>query len=85
MAYTLRIDKRVEKEVRALPGDVRERVLSALARLQESPLTGSVKKLVGEPSYRLRIGNYRIVFEVDTFNKEVTVLKVAHRKDVYRR
>lgn len=85
MAYTLHLDKRTEKELRALPDEVQQRVFGALLKLQKDLTAVSSKKLAGEDSYRIRVGSYRVVYDVDTARQEITVLKVAHRKDIYRR
>lgn len=83
--YRLAFDKRVRKDMQTLPNDVQRRVLAIFDRLQDDPFTGPYKKLKGEDSYRARVGDYRIVYDVDLEERKVTVLKVAHRKDIYRR
>ncbi len=85
MAYSLHFDRRAEKDLQALPVEVQRRILTALLKLQNDPAAVPSKKLVGEASYRVRIGDYRVVYNVDAAKQEITALKVAHRKDVYRR
>ena len=52
--------------------------------LIENPRPKISKKLKGKDSYRLRIGDYRIVYNIDDKNKTITVFRIRHRKDVYR-
>jgi len=52
--------------------------------LKQNPLTKGVKKLQGREGYRMRIGDYRILYEIDETEKEIEVFFVAHRKEVYR-
>ena len=52
--------------------------------LPENPRPSGCRKLHGSAGWRLRVGRYRIVYEIDDARQIVTVLKVAHRKDVYR-
>jgi mRNA interferase RelE/StbE len=55
-----------------------------MAALTEDP-RGQSEKLAGEDAYRRRIGDYRIVFRVDDFAKEVLVTRIKHRREIYRR
>jgi mRNA interferase RelE/StbE len=84
MAYRIEVNKRVSKNLANLPRDVQKRILDQLEELQENPFAPGVIKLKGEESYRVRVGDYRIVFDVDTKAQKITVLAADHRKDVYR-
>lgn len=85
MAYRVRISKHVEKELDALPQAVYVRVRQAIQGLSTNPRPAGVKKLKGyTDTYRLRVGAYRIVYEVDDPAQEVRLKTVADRKDVYR-
>ncbi|MDT7920941.1 MAG: type II toxin-antitoxin system RelE/ParE family toxin [Meiothermus sp.] len=85
MAYTLAISKRVGKDLADLPKEVRGRIIAKLKELAEEPFTPGTIKLKGEASYRVRVGDFRIVFDVDTSSQIITVLAVGHRKDIYKR
>ena len=75
----------VEKDLRALPQPLVRRVMKRIEDLAENPLPhGSVKLSSAERLYRIRAGDYRIVYEVDFEAKTVTVHYVRHRRDVYR-
>jgi mRNA interferase RelE/StbE len=84
VAYTLEVNKRVGKSLANLPRDVQKRILDKLEELQENPFLPGVIKLEGEESYRVRVADYRIVFNVDTRAQKITVLAAGHRKDIYR-
>jgi mRNA interferase RelE/StbE len=63
---------------------VRQRIAVALLGLAEQPLPPGVKKLKGSDGYRIRIGDYRVLYTIDTEKKEVSVFAIGHRKEVYR-
>ena len=69
----------------ALPAATIARVLKAVEALAEDPLPSGVVKLAGsEQTYRIRIGDYRLVYSVEHGLLVIEILRVAHRKDVYR-
>jgi mRNA interferase RelE/StbE len=75
----------VEKDLRRLPKDAVRRILDACGRLGENPFPRQAVKLFGSDRlYRVRVGDYRIVYEVDTRQKVVTVHYVRHRGTAYR-
>ena len=84
MNYSVRIKDSAAKELARLPKDVRERLISAVDSLAESPLAGSALKggLLG--LRRLRVGDYRIVYEVREDDLVILVVRVAHRREAYR-
>ncbi|MEW6687153.1 MAG: type II toxin-antitoxin system RelE/ParE family toxin [Candidatus Edwardsbacteria bacterium] len=62
------------------------RILDAIKNLAENPFPIQSRKMRGsESSYRLRVGNYRVIYQVDTENKVVTIYHVRHRKDAYKK
>lgn len=85
MAYTLEISKRVRKDLADLPKDVQRRIVGKLDELLENPFSPGSIKLKGEESYRVRVGDYRIVFDVNTKTQVITVLAVGDRKEIYKR
>jgi mRNA interferase RelE/StbE len=85
MAYTIVITKKAKKDIDALEGVIRERLgrkLLQIAKLND--IHPVVRQLVDSRigSYRLRVGDYRVLFDLDT--KNIVILRVQHRKDVYR-
>lgn len=85
MPYRLLITKQVEKQLDALPQQVANRVEQHLEVLHGNPRPFGVKKLKGyTDTYRVRVGNYRIIYSIDDRSQTVTLLTIDDRKDVYR-
>lgn len=75
----------VYKQLQQLPRQVFSAALNAIIALTDNPRPAGVKKLVGSRSdWRIRIGEYRIIYEIDDTAKTVTVLQVEHRRSAYR-
>ncbi len=74
-----------KKDLRALPRQEVARVVEAVGRLADEPLPhGSLKLSGSERTYRFRVGDYRIIYEVLRETHVVEIQRVRHRKDVYR-
>ena len=83
MQYKVEIKRQAEREMRRLPETEAIRILDALLKLQDN-LAGDVKRLTNfAPEYRLRVGNYRVLFEIDDGDR-IVVYAVRHRRDAYR-
>ncbi len=83
-AYDVRIDTRVDKELRRIPSADAERLIRAIEGLSRNPRPRSAKKLVNQPGWRVRSGNYRILYEIDDDKKLITVFRAGHRREIYR-
>ena len=84
MSYRLAILRRAVKELAHLPEKDRLRIEADIETLASNPRPSGIKKLTGRDGYRIRSGDYRVVYEIDDRSRSVTVLHVGHRKDVYR-
>ncbi len=85
MPYRLEIKKSAHKQIIALPKHDQRRVMAAIADLADTPRPEGVRKIAGaDNAYRIRVGDYRIVYEIVDKVLIVYVVRVAHRKDVYR-
>jgi mRNA interferase RelE/StbE len=74
-----------KKDIRSLPRPEVVRVVAAVAELASEPLPHGSQKLSGsERTYRIRVGDYRVVYEVFSNSRIVEIQRVRHRKDVYR-
>lgn len=82
--YSLYLLRSTEHELGALPSVFRERIEISISRLAEDPRPSGVKKLRGGIGWRIRVGDYRVVYEIDDRAKEVIVTKIRHRREVYR-
>lgn len=84
--YTLVIPRPVEKQLDRTPRQFRIRILTQLQQLQDNPRKRGAVKLAGHSDeYRIRIGDYRVRYEIDDEHRRAIVLLCLHRKDIYRR
>ncbi len=85
MHYSIRIKRSAARELDRVPKIDRQRILHAIDRLAEQPLAGSALKGDLRGLRRVRVGDYRIVYEVLDDMLIVLVVRVGHRRDTYRR
>ena len=83
-SYRLLIKASAAKEVEALPRKERTRVVDRIRQLATNPRPPGSEKLSGEEKYRIRQGPYRILYSIDDADASVLVVKIGHRRDVYR-
>ena len=83
-SYELAFKKSVAKDLRAFPKADVKRILQRIRALADDPRPPGCEKLSGEERYRVRQGVYRIVYAIDDHVLIVLVVKVGHRRDVYR-
>jgi len=79
----LLVGRRVRKEIARLPVDVAERIWNEVEKLANDPRPSGCVKLQGIDAWRIRIGDYRVVYEISDSVVTVTVVRVRHRSDVY--
>jgi mRNA interferase RelE/StbE len=85
-SYNLRLNASVEKDVAAISEPLHARVVAHIEQLQNDPLPQPSVKLQGaERLYRLRVGDYRIVYELDREARLITIHYIRYRREVYRR
>jgi mRNA interferase RelE/StbE len=85
MVFRIEWKKSTRKDLRKLPRAAVDRIVEAVENLAEDPFPHGVEKLSGsEHAYRIRLGDYRIVYEVVAELKLIEIQRVRHRKDVYR-
>jgi mRNA interferase RelE/StbE len=84
--YALEIAKSVEKDLRKIPVKMHENFFKEIENLAITPFPESIyKKIKGTiNSFRLRVGNYKILYEVDTQIMLITIYRIRHRKDSYK-
>ncbi|MFH0978345.1 MAG: type II toxin-antitoxin system RelE/ParE family toxin [Candidatus Woesearchaeota archaeon] len=75
-------DAKAFQELEKLESTVSRRILKKVRQLEEDPFAKDVKKLKGSDGFRLRIGDYRVIFAVDS--GQIQVLKVGHKKNIYK-
>ncbi|MEH2416720.1 type II toxin-antitoxin system RelE family toxin [Nostoc sp.] len=85
MSYEVKFSKGAKKQFRKLPLDVQERIQTKINELAIEPRQNGVKKLQGDDnSYRVRVGDYRVIYELDDDVLIVTVIKIGHRSEIYK-
>mgnify|MGYP000411932344 FL=1 len=86
MSYRIAISSAAARQLRKLDAQARRRIQAAIDLLSENPRPAGVKKLVGGGGeWRVRTGNYRIIYELNDDALLVLVLTVGHRRQIYRR
>ncbi|MFQ5829973.1 MAG: type II toxin-antitoxin system RelE/ParE family toxin [Candidatus Methylomirabilia bacterium] len=83
-SYRLLIKPSAVKELEALPLKDRRRVVARLRGLSDQPRPLGCEKLTGHDLYRVRQGNYRILYEVQDHDLTVAIIKIGHRREIYR-
>ena len=82
--YKLYFRESVEKDFASIPKKDLKKILQRIRTLAENPRPSGCEKLTGQDRYRIRQGRYRIVYSIQDEKLTVWVVKVGHRKDVYR-
>ncbi|MBM3282978.1 type II toxin-antitoxin system RelE/ParE family toxin [Candidatus Gottesmanbacteria bacterium] len=78
------LSSKADKQLGKMPTGMHQLLISEIEKLATTPYPSGVRKLVGRECWRLRVGNYRILYTIDRKRKELTIPSVAHRKDAYR-
>lgn len=84
MTYEVHILRRARKELGSVATNDLGRIGDAIRRLGDDPRPSECRKLTGREGWRVRVGAYRVIYEIDDELKRLTVLHVGHRRDVYR-
>ncbi len=84
MTYTVRISSAARRQISKLPRDGQERVSAVLAILADEPRPPAAKKLTGRDAWRVRTGNWRVIYEIHDDELIVMVVAAGNRRDVYR-
>ena len=83
MNYAVSILRRAQKELGQLSSPSFERVCDAIRLLAGNPRPPGCRKLVGRDGWRIRVGDYRVIYQIDDSARTVLVLHVGHRRDIY--
>ncbi len=82
--YRIAFRKSVARDMRRIPNPDLGGILTAIDSLSENPPPAGSEKLSGQERYRVRKGDYRVIYEIKDEELQIVVVKVGHRKDVYR-
>ena len=84
LLYEIVFSRKAKKQLFKLERLIQERIISALERIKIRP-ESYITKLVGDPGYKLRVGDYRIIMDVDKSKLLILVIKIGHRKNIYEK
>jgi mRNA interferase RelE/StbE len=83
--YEIRLHLEAARSYRGLDGPLRDRIRAAIDALAAEPRPPGAVKLAGRDDYRIRVGDYHVIYAVDDRDGLVIVARIAHRREVYRR
>lgn len=81
--YTIVLSKKAQKQLDKLPDNIAEPIFEAISLLDNEPRPTGYKKFQGRDGYRIRIGNYRVIYEIYDTELVIDVVALGHRKDIY--
>ena len=84
MSYGVFLQRSAQKALEKVPSEIRDRIYHALRNLRDNPRPPGCKKLKNSGYWRIRIGDYRAIYEIEDAVQTVTVLRIAHRGEIYR-
>ena len=82
-SYTAFLSKKARKQLDKFSDNIAESILEAIADLEENPRPHGYKKLSGRDGFRVRVGNYRIIYDIIDTKLIVDIITLGHRKDIY--
>lgn len=82
--YTVVLSKKAQKQLDKISDNIAAPIFTVIAALEKYPRPQGCKKLKGRDGYRIRVGDYRIIYDIQDLQLIVDVVTVGHRKDVYR-
>ena len=85
MAYKIVLTKSAVKELENLPPKTHDKIVEHLRQIEENPRVFGAEKLTGREAYKLRVGNYRIIYEISDSVQKVEVFMIEDRRQVYKR
>lgn len=83
MTYEIIFSDRAFKQLEKMEKNIQVRIIAALERIRIRPENFAIK-LVGDSGYKLRVGDYRVIIDIDNKKLQILVLKIGHRKNIYR-
>ena len=82
MTYKVLFSDLALKQLRKLDREMRQRIITTIERIRIRPDT-YIRKLIGDEGYRLRVGNYRVILDIDKEQLVILILRIGHRRNVY--
>ena len=82
--YDIIFSDTARKQLKKLPKNIQKRIIAALERIRVRP-EARVRRLVDDPGYKLRVGDYRVLLDIDRNQLLILIIKVGHRKNIYEK
>jgi mRNA interferase RelE/StbE len=82
--YLILIERAAQKELSRIELAYQNRIIEAIRSLSKNPRPSGVKKLTGRPAWRIRIGPYRVIYEIHDDRLVILVITISHRREAYR-
>ena len=84
MTYAIFIERRAQRSLSRIAAQDRDRISGAIRHLAEEPRPNGVKKLSGRDAWRIRVGDYRVIYEIREERLAIMVVDIGHRREIYR-
>lgn len=84
MIYQISIERIAAKSLEKIQKSDRDKIIRAIQKLAQDPKPLGYKKLTGRDGFRVRVGNYRIIYEINNHLCSILIIDIGHRKDIYR-
>ena len=84
MTYSLFIERRAQRALARIARPEQERIITAIRRLMNDPRPSGAKKLTGRDAWRIRVGDYRVIYEIHAGRLLILVVDLGHRREIYR-
>ena len=84
MTYSLFIERRAQRALARIARPEQERIITTIRRLMDDPRPSGTKKLTGRDAWRIRVGDYRVIYEIHAGRLLILVVDLGHRRDIYR-
>lgn len=79
------IAPKAQRDYKRLPKEIRPRIISAIDKLEKDPFPPGCTKLTDQPGFRIRVGRFRILYFVDKKERTIVIVRIAHRREAYRK
>jgi len=84
LEYKIFIEKNAQKALTKITEKEQNRIIEAIRNLSQNPKPMGVKKLSGREAWRIRVGSYRIIYEIQDDKLLIVVISIGHRREIYR-
>jgi mRNA interferase RelE/StbE len=84
LTYSIFIEKSAQKDLAKIPRKDQNRIIKSIEELSRNPRPAQSKKLTGRDAWRIRVGDYRVIYEIYDIRLLILIVVIGHRKDIYK-